>query len=500
VKGDFSRWTFDPGRDYSGVLHQQGRIQLDTGFNDAAAITKDDIRRLARMVIGPHGGDPGAFKVHAHGTGLVAGHGTYYVNGIGCQNARALPLPWFRARDLADDETYLVYLDLWEREVLSIQDPELIDPAIRHADSTLRTKVSWQVRFVPIYGEHEHDKDDDDLEWLVHKLWRFAARVEDGLEEIWKRFEAWLEDKPAPRERARDPDRRRAEHEQRLAWEPVYDAYVCRSRPPLLWVTPQSKYTGHVPALIRLEVHEASPSGRGATFKVSKDNGATVCPIKAAVNDKTVVVGAPPSGPIRLRKDDLVELVTDHNLRTRAPGPLLLLTSEVSPRPGDDSFEVTLSGPLDLPDDDEPQALHAFLRRWDAAFGILDAGRARRIGLGDGVEIELDSEGRYRRGDAWSIPVRVRTIAGSDEPWRIRSGIDWPSDRIAGEDRSRPQGPQDEHHFAPLAHLRWEGDRWHVRDLRRIVTPIATAPESEVEHDSEKTRDAHAVRAREAAE
>ena len=29
MKGDFSKWAFEPTDNYSGVLHQQGRVLLD---------------------------------------------------------------------------------------------------------------------------------------------------------------------------------------------------------------------------------------------------------------------------------------------------------------------------------------------------------------------------------------------------------------------------------------------------------------------------------------
>jgi len=40
MKGDFSRKTFDAARHYSGVLMQQGRVQLDSDANEQVSITK----------------------------------------------------------------------------------------------------------------------------------------------------------------------------------------------------------------------------------------------------------------------------------------------------------------------------------------------------------------------------------------------------------------------------------------------------------------------------
>jgi hypothetical protein len=36
MHGDFSKATFDPGRHYAGVLMQQGRVQLDSDYNESS--------------------------------------------------------------------------------------------------------------------------------------------------------------------------------------------------------------------------------------------------------------------------------------------------------------------------------------------------------------------------------------------------------------------------------------------------------------------------------
>ena len=38
MSGDYSRKTFKPKRNYSGVLMQQGRVQLDADWNEQLAI------------------------------------------------------------------------------------------------------------------------------------------------------------------------------------------------------------------------------------------------------------------------------------------------------------------------------------------------------------------------------------------------------------------------------------------------------------------------------
>ena len=106
MKADFTRNTFHPGKQFSRVLMQQGRVQLDADWNEQAAIQTSTTRQLAADLIGPHGGPPAgldfkfalapAFAVlpitpnaaQANPKAdflLLPGH--YYVDGIPCSNA-----------------------------------------------------------------------------------------------------------------------------------------------------------------------------------------------------------------------------------------------------------------------------------------------------------------------------------------------------------------------------------------------------------------------------
>jgi photosystem II stability/assembly factor-like uncharacterized protein len=65
MRGDFSRLTFRPENHFSGVLLQQGRVQLDAEFNEQVAIDVYRDRATARDVIGPAGApiDGGGFAI-----------------------------------------------------------------------------------------------------------------------------------------------------------------------------------------------------------------------------------------------------------------------------------------------------------------------------------------------------------------------------------------------------------------------------------------------------
>ena len=91
MKGDFTRFGFDPRKHYSRVLHQQGRVALDADSNEASAILLHHLRMLTRDLFGAAGGprDSG-FTLSLDKSGspaeLSIGPGHYYVGGILCEN------------------------------------------------------------------------------------------------------------------------------------------------------------------------------------------------------------------------------------------------------------------------------------------------------------------------------------------------------------------------------------------------------------------------------
>ena len=89
MTGDYSRFTFEPHRRFSGVLQQQGRVQLDADWNEAVAIFKRRIGLLALDTFGPIGvaqlTTPDAFDVSVvpgPPLDLALKPGRIYVDGI----------------------------------------------------------------------------------------------------------------------------------------------------------------------------------------------------------------------------------------------------------------------------------------------------------------------------------------------------------------------------------------------------------------------------------
>jgi hypothetical protein len=158
MTGDYSRFTFDPRKRFSGVLQQQGRVQLDADWNEAVSIFKRRIRLQARDTFGPVGvpylTTPDAFEVS-----VVAGPpldlalkpGRIYVDGIlaellADETASYLKQPFLPDPPPLPTGDVLVYLDLWDREVTYVEDPALLEPALGGVDTATRTQAVWQLK------------------------------------------------------------------------------------------------------------------------------------------------------------------------------------------------------------------------------------------------------------------------------------------------------------------------------------------------------------------
>ena len=166
MSGDYSRKTFKAKQNYSGVLMQQGRVQLDADWNEQAAINLrrqrvESLDLMGRAVVPME--TPDGFKIELDQEIITISPGRMYVDGLLAENHGAgpeefyIPLdeergsqslsyhdqPFFpnagEIKPLPASETHLAYLDVWQREVTYVKQPELVEPAIG-VDTTAR----WQ--------------------------------------------------------------------------------------------------------------------------------------------------------------------------------------------------------------------------------------------------------------------------------------------------------------------------------------------------------------------
>jgi hypothetical protein len=167
--GNFSRHTFDPLKNYVGVRLQQGVPVLDADWNELNDVTRQELYDTLSFTFTdgiPPGGfdfevlthseDPKDFYILA-GTGLIQGRPIRLRN-----NVRYATQPWRDPQRAARDgvavippltmntgplevRTDIVYLDVWDREVGSFEDTNLINPAIG-VETCVRLKREGAVR------------------------------------------------------------------------------------------------------------------------------------------------------------------------------------------------------------------------------------------------------------------------------------------------------------------------------------------------------------------
>lgn len=443
MKGDFSRDTYDKTKHFSRVLMQQGRVQLDADWNEQAAILLHYLRTLAADLIGPFAGPTGqdgkigpdfevAKKESTPDNFLIGGPGRYYVDGILCENETAdvsyknqqdFPNPRV---ELNASNSYLVYLDVWERHISSIEEDYIREKALGGPDTASRTKVIWQAKVENVTNTDDHP--------LPSELTPKAVRTAWG---------EWIKRWQPPH----------------LGCLKVRVKQPAESHDPCL-IAPDAKYRGAENQLYRVEIHTKGTAGEagGATFKWSRDNGAIVTGCALSGAELTV------HNPRGFAPNQWVELTNDGQELRGELGTLVKLLKVES------DVLTLVSAPSPANTIPNGETWPTKVRRWDhseketltlvgGAIPVKEgSGEAEWIDLEDGIQIQfqpLPVEGVYRTGDYWLIPARVAT-----------KDIEWPS--------SLPQPPHGvRHHYAPLAILTpARGDGWTVDDCRCLFPTI----------------------------
>ena len=275
MKGDFSRITFDPFDRFSQVLMQQGRVQLDADWNEQSAIVLHQVRSLARLLTGKYGGGSGfEIKPAAKKEEIVQiGPGIYYVDGILCENnarprcdAKVSTLSYTTQSDypFTDDERavppkphadgkFLVYLDVWERQVTYLQHPSIRESALpAGVDTAIRSQVVWHVAISPEKVGTSAIPDFTD-----------RATYDKNLTDEQRAKLTGCPTGPAPCLHAEVKDRGKA-------------------KTPCI-TPPESGYRGSANQLYRVEIH-VTP-GEPPMYKWSRENGSVVFPIDTRMTE-----------------------------------------------------------------------------------------------------------------------------------------------------------------------------------------------------------------------
>jgi hypothetical protein len=437
MKGDFSRWSFDPAANFSGVLHQQGRVRTDVDDNDRAQIDAHWRKTAARDVIGDGlaaapAAAPGGFrvvsaKVAAGAVTVRLEPGRLWADGLHLYLPAGAPVdlpatylapplqtPQATVASIAAGVRDAVLLEVWEESISAFQEPlQLLEPALGGPDTTERSRVLAAVKLMRL-------GPNDDCSAVAGAADDFAAKGK-------------LTVTPAP-------------------------AIIIPGDCP---VEAGGGYTGFEHYLYRIEI--ADPASGQALFKWSRFNG-------GLVGRGRFTAGAPGTGTVTITANDqainhcdLDSFYLEALDRDPVFGAWRVVATADATRPQDGQLALTnLQGAWPA-----PATGTAFFRLWDGIARIADfpAG-PNPVELADGIRLAFDAPAagnvNYAPGDYWTFPVRA---AGT------------PFDPALLPSNAPPQGIR--HHRVALAEVTWNAaltataDQGEIEDCRHVFPPLA---------------------------
>src|SRR5215469_3541771 len=376
---DASRFTFDAWNDYLGVVMQQGRVQLDSDWNEWVAEVMRRLQAGTVDILGtaavPQATTPNGFLITPSNDGttnvLTIGRGRIYVDGLLAEN-HGLPTPspllWVDGSGNeplppvlswsptlgeltgtsdtpyaqqpyypsppalpTDPGPHLVYLDVWQRELTHLQQPDLIEKAVG-VDTAERLQTVWQVKVLVDPGAGTTCATD------LNGLLAAAGIYPSG---------AQLTTDLAPVAQPTDP---------------------CQ-------VPTSSGYKGLENQLYRVEIHQSGSAAGHPSFKWSRDD-ATVATVVTQIpaSDTLVVQSVGKDDVLRFNPLDWIEITDDVQELAGMPGEVYQIKTVE-----DATLTITLQTPLanstDYPVDSGGNTIptrHTRIRRWDQSGKILD--------------------------------------------------------------------------------------------------------------------------------
>ncbi len=169
MKTQISRDSFHADKRYSGIYQQQGRMLVDADWNELVDLVKNRLDEALADVI--RQGAPRSGGVLDFSTVPPRIRwGRLYADGIQAElRPRVTPgtptpvtFDFTRQQDFPGVEAivpsgnYILYADLWERPVISLEDETLRDPGLHGADTCTRTRTMTQVKWCPVAVDPEN--------------------------------------------------------------------------------------------------------------------------------------------------------------------------------------------------------------------------------------------------------------------------------------------------------------------------------------------------------
>ncbi|CAG9170121.1 hypothetical protein LMG23992_01470 [Cupriavidus laharis] len=422
MAADFSRVRLNPLLDYAGVELKQGGVLLDADANELVAVIDRRLRALASDTLGRatvSSTTPDAFKITATAGTLQIGKGRMYVDGLLAEHhGAASGDPAKRAFDSLMAETvytdpgtygaqpylpgapalptagrHLVYLDVWNREVTHLEQPDLVESAVA-VETSSRVQTVWQVRVLADDAGTATTcgTPDADVPGWSAQIAPSTGVLSTGT------FDAAPTDDPCE-------------------------------------LPPTGGYRGLENQLYRVEIHDPGQPGGTATFKWSRENasvGSRVASMASATELELATLGR--DDVLRFNTGDWVEITDDVREFSQAGGEMRRITVDDATRritfaPGLPAAML----PGSFPDNTFPASRNLRVRRWDqkgqvfrtnpggnpvpvqdldgpGSAGVIKVpAAATTLLLEDGITVRFASTGTkgFRAGDYWVFAART---------------------------------------------------------------------------------------------
>jgi hypothetical protein len=421
MPGDYSRRTFDPSQHYSGVLKQQGRVDLDADHNELVEILQHRTNEETNDVIGRCGVPitSNGFKIAtaSGGNDLTISPGRMYVGGLMCEledpgttyttqpyypkPVSTVPVtssvsnpPSSSLRLAFPNALYLAFIDAWQREVTALDNPRIREVALGGPDTTTRLQTVWQMKLLP-FGV------------AITNAERTCETQLAEFDQLTNRTKGLMNARTKPPQNQIDP---------------------C-----LLPAT--AGYQRLENQLYRVQIHTSGDINT-ATFGWSRDNASVESTIKSISGNIVIVADIGKDESLGFAAGQWVEIVDEESELNFSPRPLRQIDI-VNPNTREITMKSSVAALAGLK--------NAKLRRWDqtgpsANSAGLRTNLAQWIDLEGGVQVNFSASGRYEAGDYWLIPARTAT---ADIIW---PGVEGPNPSPIPQP---PVGPQ--HHYCKLA-------------------------------------------------
>jgi len=504
MKGDLTRMTFRREKHYSGVVMQQGRVQLDADWNEQVDIETHLDQTTRVDVIGRCGmpEDDAGFEVtpSPDQSDLLLSPGRAYVDGILCENDDS-PIS---VEKLAAGQAQLAALVADGRALTEGTWIEIAATGVGPFTARIESvdAADLEIGFAPTLAAADLTSLQNAGDAVVRRTGSYLTQpdypgvppagisADDGMYlaylDVWERHVTALEDSEIREIALGGPDTASRTQTvwqvklQRLgdatadltcATVPDWSSFIdestallrARAQPEttsayLCTIPPGAGYRRLENQLYRVEIHD-SGSVNSATFVWSRENGSVVVGAQVTDVDEITVTSLGRDDVLGLAPGDWVELTDETHELAGSPGELLRITSIAG---NVLTVDTSSSGPLDgtqFPTGPK-------VRRWDDPDGSRTVAVVNTndgfLGLEDGVEVRFETGRHYETGDYWLIPART---ANGD--------VDWPED---GASPVAPLARPPEgiaHHYCKLALLRLSGETWEVvEDCRNLFPPL----------------------------